>query len=81
MKNHKFTMVRSKVTQKRYYESGSEEESEDDYASRPPAKKKGKRFPAFFPGWNFGYLNFGGCKWEVSQKLGIIATVTPFSSL
>jgi len=35
-------MVRSKVTQKRYYESGSEEESEDDYASRPPAKKKGK---------------------------------------
>jgi len=36
-------MVRSKVTQKRYYESGSDaEESEDEVAARPPAKKKGK---------------------------------------
>lgn len=34
-------MVRSKVTQKRYNES-SEEESEDGYEARPPAKKKGK---------------------------------------
>ena len=40
-------MVRSKVTNKRYYDSESEEESEDDYDSRPPAKKKGKRFSAF----------------------------------
>merc|ERR1712127_680021 len=33
-------MVRAKLTQKRYYESGSEEDSEDEVASRPPAKKK-----------------------------------------
>ena len=39
-------MVRSKVTQKRYYESGSEEESEDEVAARPPAKKKGKKATA-----------------------------------
>jgi hypothetical protein len=37
-------MVRAKLTQKRYYESGSGDESEDEVASRPPAKKKGKSF-------------------------------------
>ena len=36
-------MVRSKVTKKRYYEeSGSEDESEPEVVSRPPAKKKGR---------------------------------------
>ena len=45
-------MVRAKLTQKRYYESGSEEESEDEVASRPPAKKKGKRIFSSLGGWD-----------------------------
>ena len=48
-------MVRAKLTQKRYYESGSEEDSEDEVASRPPAKKKGK---SFFSPWGAGTFKF-----------------------